>query len=99
MALKRTQLAKTSFDHFFSLYFISRLKCIFNVYKKKTVGGLTSLFQVIKYAPGYVYGWSNRANVLIADGDLKGAMADYNRALELADGLNMPDKWVIFLNR
>eukprot|EP00904_Undaria_pinnatifida_P013712 jgi/Undpi1/9471/HiC_scaffold_27.g11928.m1 len=55
--------------------------------------------QVIKYAPGYVYGWSNRANVLIADGDLKGAMADYNRALELADGLNMPDKWVIFLNR
>lgn len=55
--------------------------------------------QVIKYAPGYVYGWSNRGNVLIADGDLKGAVADYNKALELADGLNMPDKWVIFLNR
>lgn len=54
---------------------------------------------MIKYAPGYVYGWSNRANVLIADGDLEGAVADYNKALELADGLNMPDKWVIFLNR
>ncbi|CAN0076404.1 unnamed protein product [Ascophyllum nodosum] len=55
--------------------------------------------QIIKNAPGYVYGWSNRGNVLIAEGDLKGAISDYNRALELADGLSMPDKWIIYLNR
>lgn len=55
--------------------------------------------QVVKYAPGYVYGWSNRANVLIAEGDLKGAVSDYDRALELAEGVSMPDKWIIHLNR
>ncbi|CAM9930716.1 unnamed protein product, partial [Hapterophycus canaliculatus] len=54
---------------------------------------------VVKYAPGYVYGWSNRANVLIAEGDLVGAVKDYDRALELAEGISMPDKWVIHLNR
>eukprot|EP00752_Nemacystus_decipiens_P005791 g5239.t1 len=55
--------------------------------------------QVVKYAPGYVYGWSNRANVLIAEGDLQGAVRDYDRALELAEGVSMPDKWIIHLNR
>lgn len=55
--------------------------------------------KVVKYAPGYVYGWSNRANVLIAEGDLKGAVRDYDRALELAEGISMPDKWIIHLNR
>lgn len=54
---------------------------------------------MVKYAPGYVYGWSNRANVLIAEGDLKGAVQDYDRALELAEGVSMPDKWIIHLNR
>ncbi|CAN0021747.1 unnamed protein product, partial [Ectocarpus sp. 13 AM-2016] len=54
---------------------------------------------VIKYAPGYVYGWSNRANVLIAEGDLKAAVSDYDRALQLAEGIYMPDKWIIYLNR
>lgn len=60
---------------------------------------IITIVQVVKYAPGYVYGWSNRANVLIAEGDLHGAVADYDRALELADGLTMSDKWVIYLNR
>lgn len=55
--------------------------------------------QIVKYSPGYVYGWSNRANVLIAEGDLQGALSDYDKALELAEGLVIPDKWVIFLNR
>ncbi|CBJ30660.1 TPR domain-containing protein [Ectocarpus siliculosus] len=55
--------------------------------------------QVVKYAPGYVYGWSNRANVLIAEGDLKAAVSDYDRALQLAEGIYMPDKWIIYLNR
>lgn len=55
--------------------------------------------KVVKYAPGYVYGWSNRANVRIAEGDLTGAISDYDRALELADSLDVPDKWIIHLNR
>lgn len=37
--------------------------------------------------------------MLIAEGDLQGALADYDKALSLADGLAMPDKWVIYLNR
>lgn len=59
----------------------------------------TFLDQVVKYAPGYVYGWSNRANVLIAEGDMNAAVSDYDRALELAEGIYMPDKWIIYLNR
>lgn len=55
--------------------------------------------QVVKYAPGYVYAWSNRANVLIAKGDLPAALSDYGRAIDLAQDLSIPDKWVIFLNR
>ena len=66
----------------------------------RALGAATAVLdQIIKNAPGYVYGWSNRGNVLIAEGDLKGAISDYNRALELADGLSMPDKWIIYLNR
>lgn len=37
--------------------------------------------------------------MLIAEGDLRGAIADYDRALELADGLTLSDKWIIYLNR
>ncbi|CAM9557645.1 unnamed protein product [Choristocarpus tenellus] len=55
--------------------------------------------QVIKYSPGYVYGWSNRGNVLIAQGDLEGAISDYSKALELGQEINIPDAWVIYLNR
>lgn len=35
----------------------------------------------------------------IAEGDLTGAISDYDRALELADSLDVPDKWIIHLNR
>ncbi|CAM9528284.1 unnamed protein product [Discosporangium mesarthrocarpum] len=55
--------------------------------------------QVVKYAPGYVYGWSNRGNVMVAEGDLNGAISDYSKALELAGSLNVPDMWMIYLNR
>ncbi|CAN0329383.1 unnamed protein product, partial [Phaeothamnion confervicola] len=62
--------------------------------------------QVVKYAPGYVYGYSNRANVRISGGDLQGAIDDYGRALDLAAALpaaeaasGVPDRWLILLNR
>ena len=48
-------------------------------------------------APEYVGGYTNRANVRVALGDLDAAVADYNRAYELAP--LAPDAWIVLLNR
>jgi len=47
-------------------------------------------------APEYAYGYTNRANVRVARGNLLGAIADYGRALELAPLAK--DAWVTQLN-
>jgi tetratricopeptide (TPR) repeat protein len=56
---------------------------------------------IVKYAPGYVYGYSNRGNVRVALGDLSGAVSDYSKALELEEhgDLHLPDHWLILVNR
>eukprot|EP00611_Tribonema_gayanum_P013778 TRINITY_DN24998_c0_g1_i1.p1 TRINITY_DN24998_c0_g1~~TRINITY_DN24998_c0_g1_i1.p1 ORF type:complete len:417 (+),score=119.01 TRINITY_DN24998_c0_g1_i1:174-1253(+) len=57
---------------------------------------------VIKYAPGYIYGYSNRGNVQIAKGDLEAAIRDYSTAIKLCEeteGIKVPDLWLIHLNR
>ncbi|CAM9411158.1 unnamed protein product [Ectocarpus sp. 12 AP-2014] len=76
-----------------------KAKKLYNQASRRPNGNHATFHHVIKYAPGYVYGWSNRANVLIAEGDLKAAVSDYDRALQLAEGIYMPDKWIIYLNR
>ncbi|CAM9753234.1 unnamed protein product [Chrysoparadoxa australica] len=57
--------------------------------------------QVLRYQPGYVYGYSNRGSVRIALEDLPGAIDDYTTALQLAGTLpkRLPDLWLIYLNR
>ena len=48
-------------------------------------------------APNYAYAYTNRANVRIARGNYAGAVADYERALQLAPLAT--DAWVTYLNR
>lgn len=58
---------------------------------------LAAYDNLIKEAPNFAPGYSNRANLLIAKSRMNEALADYNRALELApaDG----DVWVVLVNR
>mmetsp|Transcript_32652 Transcript_32652/g.41744 ORF Transcript_32652/g.41744 Transcript_32652/m.41744 type:complete len:365 (-) Transcript_32652:206-1300(-) len=53
--------------------------------------------KVVKIAPDYPYGWSNRGNVQVAKGNLEKAKTDYSQAIEI--GLNARDAWVVYLNR
>ena len=60
-------------------------------------GGLTAYDNLIKEAPNFAPGYSNRANLLVMKNRTNEALADYDRALELApaDG----DAWVVLVNR
>eukprot|EP00612_Vaucheria_litorea_P000036 CAMPEP_0171452604 /NCGR_PEP_ID=MMETSP0945-20130129/645_1 /TAXON_ID=109269 /ORGANISM="Vaucheria litorea, Strain CCMP2940" /LENGTH=191 /DNA_ID=CAMNT_0011977303 /DNA_START=324 /DNA_END=896 /DNA_ORIENTATION=+ len=57
---------------------------------------------VLKSSPGYIYGFSNRANVQIARGELQSAISDYDRAIKLSEkdpSIKIPDLWLMHLNR
>lgn len=60
-------------------------------------GALDAYNSLIKDAPNFAPAYSNRANLLVAKNRAKDALADYDRALELApaDG----DVWVVLVNR
>lgn len=60
-------------------------------------GALDAYNNLIRDAPNFAPGYSNRANLLVGKNRAKEALADYDRALELApaDG----DVWVVLVNR
>mmetsp|Transcript_15369 Transcript_15369/g.24241 ORF Transcript_15369/g.24241 Transcript_15369/m.24241 type:complete len:338 (+) Transcript_15369:26-1039(+) len=53
--------------------------------------------KVVKLAPDFPNGWSNRGNMQVAKGNLEKAREDYSKALAI--GLNDKDDWVVHLNR